>query len=260
VWKHIGASVAGTSHTRVNRPCEDACHVAVAGQAGEPVLIAACADGAGTAANAARGSRLVCSTVVAAIERDLAEGLTTSTIDRDTVLSWYMRARAEVAEVADHERSDLRSFACTLSVAVVGEADAAFGQLGDGAIIVGKDDQYLPVFWPQAGEYANATYFLTDPNYQGNVEFARRDEGVGELAVLTDGLQRLALDFTARIGHARFFQPLFRDLRAAADPSALDGPLVEFLDSPRVNERTDDDKTLILATRLPPRAPAHHTV
>jgi hypothetical protein len=27
-----------------------------------------------------------------------------------------------------------------------------------------------------------------------------------------------------------------------------------------VNERTDDDKTLILATRLPPRAPAQHPV
>jgi len=34
-------------------------------------------------------------------------------------------------------------------------------------------------------------------------------------------------------------------------PRGLAGELRAFLDSPAVNQRTDDDKTLVLATRLP---------
>jgi hypothetical protein len=36
----------------------------------------------------------------------------------------------------------------------------------------------------------------------------------------------------------------------AARPRRLAGELRTFLDSPAVNRRTDDDKTLVLATRL----------
>jgi hypothetical protein len=68
---------------------------------------------------------------------------------------------------------------------------------------------------------------------------------------LTDGLQRLALDFTARTPHLPFFQPLFAALRAAPDVESLAGPFREFLDSQRINERTDDDKTLVLAISRP---------
>ncbi|HEV3436661.1 MAG TPA: protein phosphatase 2C domain-containing protein, partial [Gemmata sp.] len=132
------------------------------------------------------------------------------------------------------------------------------GQLGDGAAVVSKDERYLPVFWPQSGEYANTTYFLTDPSFEKHVEFARWDEMVSEFAIMTDGLQRLALDYSTKLGHRGFFHPLFRDLRASVASDQLDGPLAEFLDCPRVNQRTDDDKTLILATRLSPCAPINH--
>jgi hypothetical protein len=43
---------------------------------------------------------------------------------------------------------------------------------------------------------------------------------------------------------------MFKALRSTDDYGALAGPLRAFLDSPQVNARTDDDKTLILATRV----------
>jgi len=58
--------------------------------------------------------------------------------------------------------------------------------------------------------------------------------------------------FVIREAHALFFEPMFARLRR--EPVAKRESLVEefrvFLDSPPVNQRTDDDKTLVLATRL----------
>ena len=68
------------------------------------------------------------------------------------------------------------------------------------------------------------------------------------MALFTDGLQTLALDYT-RAAHSPFFAPMFAALSSETEPGGLLGPLSAFLESPAVNERTDDDKTLILATR-----------
>ena len=59
--------------------------------------------------------------------------------------------------------------------------------------------------------------------------------------------------------HDRFFAPLFRTLQNGPDEETLRASLLEFMDSKRVNDRTDDDKTLLLATRsttdVPPSLP-----
>ena len=58
-----------------------------------------------------------------------------------------------------------------------------------------------------------------------------------------------ALPPAQRRPHAGFFAPLFSPLQTAERPDALVAPLRAFLESPRVCERTDDDKTLVLASR-----------
>jgi hypothetical protein len=144
---------------------------------------------------------------------------------------------------------DVREFACTLLTAIVAPRHAAFAQVGDGAIVVWRENAYQTVFWPQTGEYANTTYFLTNPDYEDRLEFRILEEEVEELALFTDGLQMLALHYQSRTVHGPFFAPMFQALHRAANAEELDGPLVRFLTSRAVNDRTDDDKTLILATR-----------
>src|SRR5208282_2256447 len=109
-----------------------------------------------------------------------------------------------------------------------------------------------PIFWPQSGEYANTTCFLTDPHYETEMAFFFEDERVDQVALFTDGLQMLALNYAEKTGHSPFFLPLFQKLADAPSSEELVEPLNRFLDSPRVNERTDDDKTLVLAVRCPP--------
>ena len=170
---------------------------------------------------------------------------------KDGVLGLFTLARTAVIAEAEQLRVAPRELACTALLALVGPGSAAFGQIGDGAIVLGDGNSYRTFHWPEPGEYANLTHFLTDDGYSERFAFATTYAPITEVAVLSDGLQRLALDFETKSPHAAFFRPLFDALRSAADVEALVEPFRDFLDSPRVNARTDDDKTLVIAVRRP---------
>jgi Protein phosphatase 2C len=134
---------------------------------------------------------------------------------------------------------------------------AAFFQIGDGAIIVSnraEPDDYGWVFWPQHGEFANQTNFITQDNALEVLEFELEERCIDEIAMFTDGIERLVLDLQQKIAHAPFFRPLFRWL-VKTEPAAISAEILEsevvsrYLGSKQVNDRTDDDKTLILASR-----------
>jgi hypothetical protein len=224
------------------------------------VLVIACADGAGSADLSAVGASRACRTIISVIASALKGGLHIRQTDREAVIGWYRGTRTALEQEAGWRGQNLRQVACTLLVAVVGESAARFAQIGDGAIVILDGGDYRPVFWPQSGQYANATNFLTDAGWEESLAFAAQDVRVDELAVMTDGLQALSLDYAAKAAHGPFFVPMFRPLRGAPRGASLRKPLREFLDSPRVNERTDDDKSLILATRMPADARDHQTV
>lgn len=251
-WRTLAASVVGTSHANAGEPCADACAVRVldvGGAAG--TLVAVAADGAGASARAAEGARLACVSIVDEARRweGGPEGFGRADAER-----WVAAARERIAERAAAERQDARSFSCTLLVALVGPRRAFFFQIGDGAIVYRvADGEYVTAVWPQTGEYANTTWFVTDADAGARLQTAEAC-GVDEVALLTDGLQALALRFATREAHAPFFAPMFARLRqdAEGDDGALLDEMRDFLDSPAVNQRTDDDKTLVLATRVPP--------
>jgi serine/threonine protein phosphatase PrpC len=260
MWKLLFQSVCGPAHERNGQPCQDSCLVRLWPTSEGSVLVLACADGAGSAGHADAGARLACRGAARLILDDLRAGLPVARIEKDAALSWYGRLHKEIAAEAGRRGVEPGQLACTLLVAVVGETAAAFVQVGDGAIVVREGDEYRTVFWPQSGEYANTTNFITDPAFADNLVFARRAAAVDELALFTDGLQMLALNFAARTVHLPFFLPMFRKLRDAEPGEGLALALRSFLHSPAVNQRSDDDKTLVLATRVPPRAPDAQTV
>jgi hypothetical protein len=256
-WRTVGASVVGTSHASAGQGCADACATRVlrAGAQG-PLLVAVAADGAGTSERAPEGARLACEAVVRQAETWASRTPDLATFAREDCLPWLGKARKRIARAARAEHRPVRDFSCTLLVALVGEARAVFFQIGDGVIVYRSDDgAYVPALWPQSGEYANCTWFVTDDDAPERFQFAAAP-GVDEVALLTDGLQGLALRFDTREAHSPFFEPMFARLRGESEGEA--GGLLEglraFLASAPVNQRTDDDKTLVLATRLPPAA------
>jgi hypothetical protein len=162
MWKLLYGSVPGTSHERRGEPCQDSAFGLVAGPVQEPVLVVACADGAGSARHSEAGSRLACAALVRLIAAALDGGLPMEAIDRERVLAWHGEVLDLLSAAADRQALPVREFACTLLTGVVGRDRAVFSQVGDGAIVISDGDGYRTVFWPQSGEYANTTNFLTD--------------------------------------------------------------------------------------------------
>jgi hypothetical protein len=257
-WRVAHASVIGSSHLATGTDCQDvgACRV-ITGPDQEGILVAIACDGAGSAAQSRAGSSLV-------VERFLLEfgaacgeaGL--SAITKEFVSDWLARVRAAIADRAASEGLSPRDFACTVIGAVVGNESHVFFQIGDGAIVVShwNEPEYNWVFWPQHGEFANETSFITDENAPDILRehFEAQPRHVDEIAIFTDGIEGLILDFQSRAAHTPFFQTLFgwlvtMDTAAPNEEIPESRPIAQYLGSTEINERTDDDKTLILATR-----------
>ena len=244
MWKSLAESVRGTSHVATNLECQDVCRVCRVGE----FLVLVCADGAGSATHAALGATTACDSITQSAQRILSGG---GELTETMLYAWAAVAHTDIEEKAKSASVSPRELACTLLVAVLGPTASAFAQIGDGVIVTGDADQYTHVFWPDNGEYQNTTYFLSESSYAEHLRVAIQPAAT-EVAILSDGLQMLALKIADKTVHSPFFLPMFKALRSAADESALAGPLRTFLDSPAVNARTDDDKTLILATRVAP--------
>ena len=257
-WKLLFQSVRGTAHERSGQPCQDRCLVRFKHTPqGPPVLLLACADGAGSARFAEIGAAHSCQTLIRLVQQDLAEGLQVTAIERDTAVSWFLRLRELLERQANALDTHPGQLACTLLLAVVSEDVGVFVQIGDGALVCLQGEDYRPVFWPQTGEYANTTHFVTDPDFETHLAFELRRERIDELALFSDGLQMLALHFATRSAHQPFFRPMFERLRSATPGERLPELLRQFLTSPAVTARSDDDKTLILATRVRSCASTH---
>jgi hypothetical protein len=250
-WRFVNATARGTSHDRLGFPCQDDCLVDVVSSGTDSVLVAIASDGAGSAARAEEGSGLVCETLFPVIEGWLAAGASIDAISGETAEQWVGSIRRAIEARAEATELTPRDFACTLVAAIVGGSSAAFLQIGDGAIVVRGGDVFEIVFWPDGGEYANTTFFVTDHDWTKHLQFESRPVALDEIALMTDGLQRLALRFEDRSAHAPFFEPMFAALANAPTGFAteLEPSLVGFLGSEAVNTRTDDDKSLVLATR-----------
>jgi len=256
-WRVVQASSVGTSHIENGEACQDECLAGTfCAPDSEEYFLGLVSDGAGSASHGRFGAEAACEKGRSVIERWVRKEVALSRLTLETVTSWVVAIRQHICQAADAKGVTPRDFACTLLGAVVGTKAAAFFQVGDGAIVIRDGDSFHPVFWPDAGEYANMTYFVTDEDalvhLRRKIWLSSRESSLpGEVAMFSDGLQRLALVYESRTAYKPFFEPMFGTLRKV-NPAACDmlsDQLALFLGNPKVNERTDDDKTLVLATR-----------
>ena len=213
-------------------------------------LVIACADGAGSASHSDVGSMIACDGLTQQVSQLLESEAELTSVTRETVTAWLQQIRLEIADQAAMLNVSTRQLATTLLGGVITSDAALFLQIGDGAIVARRQDQFECVFWPQSGEYANTTNFITDTGFADAFEYCIIEEPVDECVLFSDGLERLVLNFSDRQVHRPFIEPMLNALRSADPNHDFFTPLREFLNSEKINARTDDDKTLILATRL----------
>lgn len=244
MWRAVSASIIGVSHELAGAPCQDACDLLRLNTGGEEILLAAMADGAGSAALSHIGASEAVHHLLEVIPRS---HLAVGEVSKEQVRAWMLEVLDHLAAVAEREGTSLSQLACTLLLALVSRNGAVFAQIGDGACVVEKDGEILPATWPQNGEYINVTTFITTEHALDTMQFERIEGEIAAVAGFTDGLQMLVLDFRAQSAHAPFFTPMFASVRNCEDEASLIAHLRSFLASEPVTARTDDDKTLVLA-------------
>jgi hypothetical protein len=192
----------------------------------------------------------------------LQSGGTLADLSREVASDWLddMRGRIEIASRSVELTP--RDFAATLVGCIIGERTAKVLHVGDGAAVYrvsDSDDEWAVGSWPSHGEYASTTYFVTDdpePSFQLN----EIDGSVSELAVFTDGIEHLVLNLSARTAFPPFFNQMFSGFRSdgIGKNRNLSRHLCNYLNGPTVCDRTDDDKTLLLARRISNVASQEH--
>ncbi len=250
-WKTIGKSVIGTSHSSADKQCEDALqYKIILDHKGKEVLLAIASDGAGSAKFAKEASNIATYFGIEILTHFIKDHTKIKEASIVLMVETLVEEFTRFSEIANEPLSE---YSCTLLGCVLYNTSSVFFQIGDGAIIRDDgNDGYVTVWWPQNGEYANTTCFITDDNALANLRILVMDEPIKEVALLTDGLQMLALNNETSTVHQPFFNGLFKWLRFAQkeeEIEILNNKLEEYLSGDIINNRTDDDKTLFLGTR-----------
>ena len=245
-WQIVSASVRGTSHKSFGYPCQDTHDYQ---QLPGSILVAAVADGAGSSSYAEIGSEIATRIAVSEATSRLSKDSSCETDDWQSFWTDILELiRAEIQVAAELRQVEVRELATTLILIAATPKWISVAQIGDGAIVV-RDRQgaVIGLTTPPAGEYPNETNFLTSPSALDDIQFRLWHGEPAQVAVFSDGLQRLALKMPEGIPHQPFFAPLFDFVAQVTDEQEATDQLLKFLESPRIAERADDDLTLLLA-------------
>lgn len=247
-WRVAAASVRGRSHKQSSRPCQDAHFWRILPNDG---LVAAVADGAGSATLGQIGAFIAASTAVTTLCTHLSPWPREYAGWEACCIAAAERAQAAVNAEATARQVARRQLATTLILAAATADQVAVMQIGDGAVVVGdRDGNVISLTSPVHGEYANETTFLITPDALNTAQVRVWPGKLASLAVFTDGLQRLALSMPSGAPYTPFFKPLFRFVAAEHSAKKAHEQITAFLRSERVTDRTDDDLTLVVATAM----------
>jgi len=241
--KWASASVKGTSHIISGSRLQDACAVSCIGPS---TVFAVVSDGAGSAEFGEYGAWIACRFLTVRF-REWVRAHSDFPSD-EKLTDWIDDLRDRIFVIANSRNSTPRQFAATLAAILVTPEQILTLHIGDSSIVGRSGACWEPICWPENGEYASTTYFITDsPEPRLNIK--RELSKYDAFAIFSDGVGEIALSQQNKAAHPRFFEPMMRPVDNTEGEGRLvllSKQLATYLESQLVCDRTDDDKTLIL--------------
>ena len=268
-WKGITRSLCGTRHQQQGLPCQDFGAQWIGGD----VVVGAIADGAGSAKYADLGAKLAVTTLVdylKASDQWLHSHQASWTTLPPAALAGTTRkcftkgikaVQATLQQQAQKRGGTVDDFACTLLAFLATPQWIAALQIGDGFMVIRSDDSsssptsipsrsnngpYRLLFEADKGEYANQTTFVTSSTVMDTLQTQVVMASPTFICASTDGLESVAIRQRDAFPFPPFFQPLEEYMTETPVPEQDDEYIMAFLQSERLNQRTDDDKTLLM--------------
>ena len=261
-WRVARASTQGDRNRNIGHECQDRCWWAAVPAAGDDALVAAVADGMGSAPESARGARIAVNVAVAQAARALHHERQPQPERLETMLdAAVLAARDRIQQVANRDKMPAADMATTLLLAIHVTGTLAVAQVGDGAAVVStKDGQYLTFTKPQRGEYVNQTYSITSRKalQQCSIDIATSEHPIRTIALMTDGIVPLTLANADHRPHEPFFAMMEQWLLEHPEQPHPNGALGEILRSEKIRRKTADDTTLLMAVRRCQHKPPQH--
>jgi len=253
VWSVTFAKVTGTSHKKSGLPCQDDGLWKVI--SGSDTLVLVVSDGAGSGQLTQHASGAAIRSCFYSLEAWVAKHrpLTPHALQCAAIQAADdVHDLCRLFQKAKPGKVALRDFACTLVLVVLSGSKLLMLQIGDGAVVIENSHGFRCLSPPPDREFANETEFLVTPQaLAAPFTFEMDTADVKGVAVMSDGVQNIGLEYPNNTPYPGLFRPLFQTVGSErARPQAeRDAALVSFLSGELVNESNDDDKTLILAIR-----------
>lgn len=248
-WQVVGRSAIGTKHIKKETPCQDAVGYEII--PGNQIIIGAVSDGMGSAKRSDVGSTLAVKTALFQIKSTQCwlnqpkndEGA------REIFRSVLGKVQAALKQKAENEGYSVEDLNCTLLAFVATPEWLAAMQVGDGLIVVRpKGQDYQLLFMPDKGEFANETTPVTSSHALEEMEACVKPGSYEFICAATDGIENISLVKPEKWKPFQgFFKPLEQQIMLSANTiSYKEKEIEDFLNSEQINQKTDDDKTLLL--------------
>ena len=250
IWTHAAVSVTGTRHLEQGLGCDDASLSHYFEEQDTLLLVAS--DGAGSSSKGALGAKYSVEAAKDKVHHLLQENQEWT---QEKLYELARSVRQAIEQKLEQDPNDISTYAATLLLAILTPTQLACLQIGDGYIVVtSSKPEMFKVFSPMKGQYANQTSFVTsfdtfdELREQGHVQTCVVSvDDVSSIALITDGLESVCINLRAGSPHPPFFLQMTQQL-VSSDSVVFSQRLEQFfLTSQRLNEKTDDDKTLVLA-------------
>lgn len=251
-WKATYNYSKGVYHQKNGINCQDYANYHVFE---ERVIIGAVADGAGSAKYADIGAELAVNVILNHFKQfsykflNLTNFLQLSEKFAEEGFSNVIKQEVVPAlqKEAQQRNCSINELACTLIAFVATPHWIAAMQIGDGFLVVRLNDgKYQLLLKPDKGEFINETTFVTSKQVLSSINVKILYGSTRFICASTDGLEKVAIRLSDWTPHAPFFKPLEAYLEQTNYPDIDKEYLENFLNSERLNSRTDDDKTLLL--------------